>query len=210
MSWSRGAWILGRYRGAPVRLHWTVVLGALFFGGFRWAPGGWLAFALVILVHELGHAVLVARYRHRVMAIDVHGLGGECSYQGEVTDWQRSVIAWGGVLAQSGLLVGAAALRLLGAWPAAPLFHDLLAWFLWPNALNMAFNLAPVAPLDGSRAWKLISLWRARRRRRRQSRAAAAVRREARAANMTVDLSDQTKSHLSDVLERARRGPRSS
>src|SRR5262245_21542359 len=130
MTSSNGSWTIGWYRGAPVRLHWSLPLGALYFCHGAWAPGAWLAFALVILVHELGHAALVARYRHRVVAIDVHGLGGECSYRGDVTEWQRTIIAWGGVAAQGVLLVATLALLLAGLWPRDRFTQDLLGAFV--------------------------------------------------------------------------------
>jgi hypothetical protein len=72
----------------------------------------------------------------------------------------------------------------------------------------MAFNLLPVSPLDGSRAWQLFPRALARGRRRRQARAAAAVRAEARAANATTRLSTETVAHLEQVLDRARRSER--
>jgi stage IV sporulation protein FB len=208
MKSPRATWTVGHYRGAPVRLHLTLVLGALFFSHFRVEPGAWLGFALVILLHELGHALLVARYRLEVEAIDLHALGGECSYSGEVSAWQRSVIAWGGVLAQSTLLAAAGLLLAIGVWPEDRFASALLGSFLWPNAFNMALNLLPIEPLDGARAWQLFPRARARLRRRRQRQAAAALRAEARAANATPPLSTETIASLQDLLDRARRGGR--
>jgi Zn-dependent protease len=202
------AWIVGRYRGAPIRLHLSLVVGALLFSRGRWEPGAWLGFTLVILLHELGHAVLVARYRLKVEAIDLHALGGECSYSGDVTPWRRSVIAWGGVAAQAALLVATVSLLALGIWPDDRFWRALLGSFLWPNAFNIGLNLLPVAPLDGSRAWQLFPRLLARRRGRRRAQAAAAVRAEARAANATTPLSTETMEHLERVLDRARRGER--
>jgi len=209
MKSPRAAWTIGRYRGAPIRLHATLLLGALFFSHGRIEPAAWLGFVLVILLHELGHAVLVARYRHKVVAIDLHALGGECSYSGEVTGWQRSVIAWGGVCAQAGLLAATATLLAVGLWPHDSFWAQLLATFLWPNAFNIGLNLIPIPPLDGAHAWELIGRVARRRRRRGQSRAAARVRAEARASNLVVPLADETMAHLEDVLDRARRGERS-
>lgn len=201
---TRGAWTVGRFRGAPIRLHWSLPLGALFFTRSA-EPGAWLAFALVILAHELGHAVLVARHRCRVVAIDVHGLGGECSYRGDATPLQRSLIAWGGVLAQALLLAATAAVLAWRGWPAGRFYQAMLASFLWPNAMNMAFNLVPVAPLDGAEAWRLFPLLRARRRQRRYAKARAAVAAEVRAADSHSPLSTETVTHLEQVLDRARR-----
>ena len=100
----RGYWTVMRWRGAPVRVHWSLALSALVLGGVRLDPAGWLGIVLVVLAHEVGHAVLVRRYRLTVESIDLHGLGGECRYSGLAKGWQTAVIAWGGVLAQALLL----------------------------------------------------------------------------------------------------------
>ena len=62
--------------GAPVRIHWSVAVGAVMFVGLRFAPAAWLAFALLVLVHELGHAAAVLFFRLEVVSVDVHGFGG--------------------------------------------------------------------------------------------------------------------------------------
>src|SRR5579859_2714533 len=87
---------LGR---SPLRLHWTLPIGALVVSGGHFAPYTWAAFAFLILVHELGHAFLVRRYRHAVVSIDLHGLGGHCRWSGYASEVEKSKIAWGGVLA---------------------------------------------------------------------------------------------------------------
>jgi stage IV sporulation protein FB len=155
---------LGRIRGAPIRAHWSVVLGALVFTGFRFEPGAWVGFVLLILCHELGHATLVMRYRLRVVSVDLHGFGGVCRWAGEATPWQRSVIAWGGVLAQL-LVLGTTALVLflVGA-PRSFFAADLAGVFFTTNYYLIALNLLPFPPLDGVHAWKIFGAWRDRKR----------------------------------------------
>ena len=156
-----------RWRGAPVRLHWSLPLSAFVLGHFRWNPAGWLGLLLVVLAHELGHGTLVRRYRMRVVRIDLHGMGGECRYQGYPTPWQSAVIAWGGVLAQALLLP-------VGFWLAPRLDSGFLggvaASFGAPSLWMIAFNLLPMPPLDGSEAWKLGPMVLARLRRWRKGR----------------------------------------
>lgn len=162
----RGTWTIGRLRGAPIALHWSLPLGALFFGRFGWVPGFWLAFALVILVHELGHALVVRLTGNTVVHVLVHGLGGECSWDGDPTRLQRALIAWGGVWAQLALaLVGFGWLLL--APPTTVLAAELAHGLTWSNLYLAAFNLIPIAPFDGAEAWKLPGLLRERWRRRR-------------------------------------------
>jgi len=158
-------WSLGRIRAIPVRIHWSALLGLVVFGGFRFAPGAWLGFLLVILVHELGHAAVVRAVHQRVIGIDIHGLGGETRWAGNPTDLERALIACGGVAAQ--LLMFAVALPLslaLGGslgWFGADLFYALT----WNSLMVAALNLLPFRPFDGAQAWKLPGLLAARPRR---------------------------------------------
>ena len=68
-------------------------------------------FFLLILIHEMGHAVLVRRVGLHAVSIDVHGFGGQCRYAGYPDPLQRSIVAWGGVLAQA--LLGAITLAVV-------------------------------------------------------------------------------------------------
>jgi stage IV sporulation protein FB len=168
MRYAGGYLVLGRWGGAPVRAHWTVPVGAIVFGHLRFEPGFWLGFFLVTLIHELGHALVVRRYRCRVVSIDVHGLGGSCQWSGPVTAIGRAYIAWGGVAAQF-LALGftAIALSVLGA-PPTRFDAQLVGAFTGTNVFLILINLIPVPPLDGAEAWKLPGLlWRRNRRRAR-------------------------------------------
>jgi stage IV sporulation protein FB len=165
MGFSSGYLVLGRWGGAPVRAHWTVPIGAAVFGHMRWVPGFWLGFFLLILIHELGHAVVVKQQRCRVVSIDVHGLGGLCQWSGSATPIGRARIAWGGVQAQFvAYLLTAVALQLFGPPPSA-FAAQLVSAFTGTNLFLILLNLIPVPPLDGAEAWKLPGLlWRRRRR----------------------------------------------
>jgi len=147
-------------QGAPVRIHWTVVAGAVMFAGLRFAPAAWVAFVLLVLVHELGHAALVLRYRLDVVSIDVHGFGGVCRWEGISTTWQRAVIAWGGVLAQLALLLVTEGIVLATGAPTSALASDLVYVFTVTNVWLLLINLMPVPPLDGASAWTLLRAWK--------------------------------------------------
>ncbi len=112
---ARGYLRVARFRGSPVRVHWTTPVGALVFCGtvlgFGFAPAAWGAFVVLLLVHELGHAVVVRRCGLPVRSVDIHGLGGICRYEGHPGEVDRAKIAWGGVVAQALLLVATALLR---------------------------------------------------------------------------------------------------
>jgi Zn-dependent protease len=164
MQWSNGYLTLGRPAGVPIRVHWTLPLGAFFFSRFTWSPGFWLGFFLLILAHELGHAALVKACRGTVVEVLVHGIGGECRHLGGVSEFQSSIIAWGGVLAQAALLLGAFAYRST-AGVSSPFEAQLLAVWTDTNLMLIGINLLPVPPLDGALAWRLPKLLWARRNR---------------------------------------------
>jgi hypothetical protein len=152
----RGYWSAFRIKGAPVRLHWTIPLGALVFGGFRIVPAFWAAFFLLILIHELGHATLVRAFGHRVMSIDILGFGGFCRWSGVSTKSERGAIAWGGVLAQAvALVVTLVALAIYGR-PTTIHGAQVAEVFVTTNLWLIALNLLPVPPLDGAEAWAFV------------------------------------------------------
>ena len=151
-----GYFQLGRWRGVPLRIHVLTPLGALFFTGFRFEPGAWLGFLLLVLLHEMGHALLVMRYRLHVSSIDLHAYGGVCHWSGKATTWERAVIAWGGVMAQVALLiVTVGAIAILGP-PRTMFARELVEVFTRTNLWLMLINLAPFPPLDGAEAWKIV------------------------------------------------------
>ena len=164
---------IASFREVPIRAHWTLPILCLMWSGLRFAPGAWIGALFVVLLHELGHAFLARRYRLAVLEVMLHGFGGHCAYAGEVTPWQRSVVASGGVLAQGLLFAVAAPLQwvlassvLSGAPPPPDFVWDLLYAWTWANLGIAMFNLLPIGRLDGGEIWKLPGLWLARRRRR--------------------------------------------
>ncbi len=159
------------FRGIPIRAHWTMPILCLLWSGLRFAPGAWIGAVFVVLLHELGHAYLARRYRLQVMEVMLHGLGGHCAYVGEPTDWQRSIVASGGVLAQAILFAIAFPVFLVlsytvGGQQPPEFVWDLLYAWTWSNFGIAVFNLLPIGRLDGTEIWKLPGLWLARRRRR--------------------------------------------
>jgi stage IV sporulation protein FB len=153
---------LGRFRGAPVRFHWSILAGMLVLTRFRIAPGEWLGFVVVVLVHEIGHAMLVERLGLLLVSIDVHGFGGGCAYSGSPTSRERAIVAWGGIVAQAALLTAVVVVLAVLGWPERGALADLVDALTWSNAGLMALNLLPIAPLDGAEAWRLFPSGRRR------------------------------------------------
>jgi Zn-dependent protease len=160
---TRGLWSLGRWRGVPVWLHWSVWLGLAWFG-FRhraWLPAllSFAGFFGLLAIHELGHAFAARSRRVRVHEIRLYLLHGLCRHAVPARERDDVFIAWGGVLAQAAVLLvalplsaGIGALSPTLSIELAPLFRMLIA----ANAWMIAFNLLPIAPLDGHRAWRVL------------------------------------------------------
>ncbi len=158
--WNASGFVrLGRWRGAPLLFHWSIPVGLYLLDGMRVLPGYWIAGALLVLAHELGHAWLARRYGARVTAVKVMPVGGLCEYEGDLTEVERSKVAWGGVLVQAVIYALArAALHALGA-PSHPWAAEAARALTEGNGFLIALNLMPVRPLDGYEAWRLPLRW---------------------------------------------------
>lgn len=109
---------------------------------------------VVLLVHELGHALamLVSGYRDvRIFFIPFVGAAAAGRVQG-VARWKE------GVVLLAGPLPGIAAAIALLATGATGLLYDLAAISIYVNA----FNLLPIVPLDGGQLFQLILFSRKR------------------------------------------------
>ena len=87
---TRGYVTVGRIQRVPVRVHLATPLGLFVFTQGSTNPILWAGFVFVVLVHELGHAVLVRRYRLSPLSIDINGIGGVCRYTGSATEVEES------------------------------------------------------------------------------------------------------------------------
>ena len=168
----RGGYLhIGRLHGIPVRLHWSLPIGMFAFSYGQIRPGIWLGFFLIVLLHELGHALVVRHHRLQALSIQIHALGGVCRWQGQASPMARATIAWGGVWAQLVLLGATVLFIALAGTPRSAFGQDLVDAFIGANGTIAALNLIPVAPFDGAEAWPLFGLlyqrWRAKRARPR-------------------------------------------
>lgn len=159
---------LFRIRDVPVRAHWSLPIGMIFFTGGRLAPGLWLGFLALVIVHELGHAFVVHRVGLANLGVRLHGMGGECRWAGSPTPIERALVAWGGVLAQLPILVVTLAVVAALGSPTQPFLADLVYAFTVTNAILIGLNLIPLGPLDGKEAWPLFGLWWKQRQRERR------------------------------------------
>jgi Zn-dependent protease len=174
---SHGWWTLGRIRGAPIRVHWTLLVGALVWSRFRFEPAFWLGFVLLILIHELGHAAIVVRYRLGLSEIALHGAGGYCRHERSGSRFEEAFVAWGGVLAQLALYAVVQVATLAFGQPSSRQLWLLHYVFTDINLWIAALNLIPFEPLDGARAWPLLGMLVARFRKQARIHEAASRRR---------------------------------
>ena len=150
--------------GVPVYAHWSVValcLGVIIAMPVVGLPMVVLGLALLILMllHEFGHAFLVQRLGYEVDKIELYPIHGWCLHDAPCTAYEDYVIAWGGVLAQLILLLPAIVfLKLFGNRPYGIINAILLA-FGPINLWLVIVNLAPIPPLDGSKAWRIVPAW---------------------------------------------------
>ena len=175
-------------RLGPLRLHWSILLGALLFCAAQPRPLLLLGYAAVLLAHVTGHALAVAGTHLAVSGVMVHGLGGELLGDGEVTPVRRSLIALSGVLAQLALLCAALAAQHL-------LPPDLSDAFVRRNGILLLLNLIPMRPLDGAQAWRIIPRLRA---------AARAGKLRGRIVVREVPPSGAVKKDVADLLDKIR------
>lgn len=167
--------------GMPLRIHVSALVVFLMLRPYTFSLLAWLTWIAMVALHEVGHGVLVRREGGRVVELAVHGLGGECSYVGVRSQEGIERVAWGGVLAQSLLLLVVGALYLLRVAVPAPVLHVAIS----VNLSSILFNLIPIAPLDGAHAWPLLARWWRRARQRRATAARAKERKQEQAKQLT-------------------------
>lgn len=167
--------------GIPVRVHPLFWLMAIFFGGLSGSLLSlliWVVCVFVsILIHELGHSLMMRRYgvdSYIVLyiggglAVPEGGNGRYRSRYVEFTTKEQVLVSFAGPLAGflfAGLIVGLVALlggvvfmsRMLWVLPMPAAFlpaaggvvNSIISTLLWINVFWGYINLTPVFPLDG-------------------------------------------------------------
>jgi len=177
----RGSVRVGRVARAPLSLHWSLflVLVLIAVGLGRGllpsaAPGsseladllagvaGAVGFAVAIVLHEVGHAVVARRQGLMVSGVTVWALGGFTQVEGEPAS-PGAELALAGVgplvsLVLGGLLVGVGV--ALGAVGAPAVASATVGWLGGLNVLLALLNALPAAPLDGGRLLH-AAVWKA-------------------------------------------------
>jgi Zn-dependent protease len=161
-------WIrFGRARvlGARVFVHWSVlaIVGLLAFMSFRSPVHAAISIASylgVILIHELGHALMAHRLGYEVGAIRVAFLHGRCEHEAPQTEMDEVLISWGGVLAQFTIALPVLIIATVFEEYDFGYLSPAVAFLGYVNVLVALVNLAPAPELDGHTAWRVIPLAR--------------------------------------------------
>jgi Zn-dependent protease len=176
------SWRIGSIGGIPIRVHATVLLLLAWIALSYWFVGvgpragllGALQFAVVfaiIVVHELGHALLARRYGVKTREILLLPIGGIASLE-RIPDRPAQELAVALVGPAINVVIAAVLWVVIAAagWPldmreATTLGQAFVAQLLWINVVLAAFNLLPAFPLDGGRALRALLAMRMDRER---------------------------------------------
>ena len=158
--------------GIDVYVHWSVfAIGILILVGAIRSPFptfiGVAAYLGLLILHESGHLVMARRRGYQAFSMAIYPIFGLASFEAPDSRIDRALIAWGGVLAQAMVAVPLTVyIMIAGYTPYEPL-NAVLAILGGYSLLVAAFNLLPIRPLDGSKAWDIIPAWFEQRRLRR-------------------------------------------
>lgn len=150
-----------RLQRVKVHVHWSVLLLAAGLVGmagrqFLEALLGVVSIFGVVLLHEWGHVLAARRQGCLVDGIEVFPFLGRTLYSSPYSRLEDGVVAWSGSLLQ--LAVATPVIALVNRfgftpWGAA---NAVLFCFGYFSAGIAAFNLLPMPPLDGARAWPIL------------------------------------------------------
>src|SRR5512138_70718 len=94
-------WRIGKWRGIPISLHWTVLFGLpWFYYQGKNVPAtaiSFTAFLFLLLAHELGHAAVALWRNVEVCEIQLFFIHGLCWHDEPYHEQDDVLIAWGGV-----------------------------------------------------------------------------------------------------------------
>lgn len=169
----RESWGIGRVAGIGIRLHVTFPLLLVWLGVVHYQRGStWMAFAAdaglallvfgIVVLHELGHALMARRFGIATRDITLLPIGGVARLE-RMPDRpaQELAVALAGPavnLLLAGLLAAARGglpeTFMADAGVGSP--GGLVTRLLWINVGMAAFNLLPAFPMDGGRVLRAL------------------------------------------------------
>ena len=159
-------WNLGKVAGIPIRMHLTLLILLAWIAGsaaLRGAGLGATAMGLalvvsifvVIVVHELGHALVARRYGIATRDIMLLPIGGIASLE-RIPDLPRQELAVALVGPLINLVLAALCYGVLAFTHAGTMPNAFVTQLVWINVGLALFNLIPAFPMDGGRVLRAL------------------------------------------------------
>lgn len=167
--------------GINLYLHWSALLGAgVLFGALIRQPVHAVlavsSYFALILLHEIGHALMARRLGYDATGIYIGVVHGLCECDSPHYLREEAIIAWGGVLLQLAVALPLSVLAQVTPLGANSYFSTVAAILGHFSILMAVFNLLPFPGLDGQLAWRLVPiLWRDARGHRAARRTTRAI-----------------------------------
>jgi Zn-dependent protease len=115
---------------------------------------------ILIIIHELGHALIIKLLKYKVVSIDIHFAGGKCIYEEVYYEIHDILISWGGILMQILLLLLSIIIAIILSkykfFLNNKVIESIFYILIIINFMTIIFNLCPIPNLDGERALKIF------------------------------------------------------
>ncbi|HUB81172.1 MAG TPA: hypothetical protein VMB03_20355 [Bryobacteraceae bacterium] len=155
--------------GVDVYVHWSILAFAVVIlaGTTRKLTStliGMGAYLALLILHESGHLFMARRRGYQAFSMALYPIFGLASFEAPDSRVDRALIAWGGVLAQAVVAVPLTLYLILAGYTPFEPVNAVLVILGGYSLVVALFNLLPVRPFDGSRAWDIIPAWLERKR----------------------------------------------
>jgi Zn-dependent protease len=159
--------------GVPILVHWSVPAIALFLLGVGvehivTSVAAVVSYVALLVIHELGHQLAAERCGSRVLSIRIYPIHGTCTFEQPRSRHYEALIAWGGPAAQIILAIPLVIVVYFIGYSRFQPINAVLAILGFLSPAIALYNLLPIPPLDGKKAWAIVPLvvggvWRRRK-----------------------------------------------
>jgi Zn-dependent protease len=150
--------------GVDVYLHWSVpalaiaVLAVSNRSTATTVPGI-AAYLSLLILHESGHLIMARRRGYQAFSMVLYPFVGLAQFEAPESRLDRALIAWGGVLAQMTVAIPFTLYVAAAGYTESEPVNAVLAILGGYSLFVAVFNLLPIRPLDGWKAWDIIPAW---------------------------------------------------